>query len=320
MEKITGKELNEAADNPTVKAVNKSGSTDHDNDGFELIAIEDEDGFNQWAEPVWNMLTTSHENVGGLKGYRSYYDFCQKKHLFIIALGKNNKLMACATYRRIVTSKKMVVIGCEQSKEGKLALQCIVHDNIKNFGLHYWAEVSGRIERYFRKHYGYPMPNTLAGKTLNVDESEIKLSEKDNVHYYRLIDDGDFYEKMIFCAENEEPFNKVMEEVEAYGTFMQFNDANEAPAQKYTIKQAVYIIENIYRAHEEDGFNELIPSWHQGLLDCLETLCSAPTKTQSIIDYIRYGEYLLEDMQLLELHPLEPTLYGNGQAKKGETK
>ena len=63
----------------------------------------------------------------------------------------------------------------------------------------------------------------------------------------------------------------------------------------------MYIIDNIYRAHEEDGFNELIPSWHQALVESLKTLEAQP-KSKMIEDYIQYCKYLLDDMQLLELH------------------
>ena len=44
---------------------------------------------------------------------------------------------------------------------------------------------------------------------------------------------------------------------------------NQENVHNYTVKQAIYIIENIYRAHEEDGFNELIPSWEKALKPAL---------------------------------------------------
>ena len=277
------------------------------NSDFQLTPVENEEGFRQWAEPVWDMLTASHENVGGLKSYRNFSDFCNKKHLFIIAFDQNNKILACATYRRIEGSRKMVAIGCEQSDDGKVALQMIIQDNIKNFALHYWAEVSGAIEHYFKKHNGYPMPNILASDILNIDSSKIKLSNRDKVHYSREIGgNGEIFEKMIFGAQNDEIFTKALKEVENYGSFMkEANKMNESTSHHYTVKQAFYIIENIYRAHEEDGFNELIPSWHQGLIDSLDTLNRVTEKNQDILDYISYAEYLLSDMQLLELHPLD---------------
>jgi hypothetical protein len=46
----------------------------------------------------------------------------------------------------------------------------------------------------------------------------------------------------------------------------------EKVSQQYNLKQIIYIVDNIYRAHEEDGFNELIPSWHKALNDCLSII------------------------------------------------
>lgn len=78
----------------------------------------------------------------------------------------------------------------------------------------------------------------------------------------------------------------------------------DVSSKQYTVKQAIYIIENIYRLHEEDGYNELLPKWHQALKDSLRTLKNTHHKTETINDYIEYGEYLLSDMQVLKLHKL----------------
>lgn len=54
------------------------------------------------------------------------------------------------------------------------------------------------------------------------------------------------------------------------------NDVNKIEESKqlciYSPKQAIYIIENIYRLHEEGGYNELIPKWHKALKDSLDSL------------------------------------------------
>ena len=68
------------------------------------------------------------------------------------------------------------------------------------------------------------------------------------------------------------------------------------------IKRSVYIIENIYRLHEEDGFNELIPSWKKALDTSYSILINAPQKTTVVVQYIEYAEYLLTDMDVLTLH------------------
>lgn len=271
----------------------------------DIITISNITDFEQWYKDVWNLLIKSYEDIGGIKTYHSINDFYRKQHLIELILDKNSSILACATYRRIEGSLKLVATGCEQSQKGKLALQQIIQNNIINADLQYWAEVSGAIEYYFKKHNGYPMPNTLASEILKIDANQITLSKIDKVHYDRPIgSNGEIYTKMIFGIKNEEIFNKAIKEVENYGSFMkEVNKINES-INTYTIKQAIYIIENIYRAHEEDGYNELIPSWHEALIKSLNTLKNTSIKDETIEDYISYCEYLLEDMQVLQIHEL----------------
>lgn len=77
---------------------------------------------------------------------------------------------------------------------------------------------------------------------------------------------------------------------------------NESKETKYSLRQAIYIIENLYRMYEEDSLNELIPKWHDALRDSMEVLNSTEERTQTISDYIEYGEYLLSDTQVLTLN------------------
>ena len=257
------------------------------------------------SDILWDMLVKSYENIGGIKTYRSKEDFLRKvKYAKVVYEG--NDIVACAIYRNMENSYKMVAIGCNQDENGKNGLQLIIKDDIEKLDYHFWAEVSGAIEHYFKKYNGYPMPNSLASTILNIDEGSLRLSNSDMVHYQRQIA-NEWYEKMIFGAKSKEVFDAAISAVEDYSKFM--NEVNKINEEKlsgcrYTLKQAIYIIENIYRAHEEDNFNELIPSWHRALMDSLMTLQSVE-QDRTVIDYIDYCHYLLETMPLLELHVLE---------------
>lgn len=269
----------------------------------ELITISSYDDFMKYAKDVWDLLILSYEKHGGLKSYRNFKDFIRKQHLIEIVF-LNNIILAAATYRVMDdNSLKLVAIGCDQTNNGILAIQQIIKHSIDNANIHYWAEVSGAIEHYFRKYNGYPMPNVLAHEILEIDPSNIILSNNDIVHYERPIGpDKDIFEKMIYGIKSEEIFNKAIAAVENYSSFMKdINTINEG-IKIVNIKQAFYIINNIYRAHEEDGFNELIPSWHNALMQSLSVLKNVNNPEKNVIDYIRYAEYLLDDMQLLKLH------------------
>lgn len=279
----------------------------------ELIVVSNNDDFEFWCRIVWKMLIESYEKLkDGLLSYRGQYNIFHDLHpLLKIVIDKNKNLLACATYKRIEGSLKLNAIGCDGTEVGKKALQQIIVDDIKHSELYYWAEVSGTIEHYFKKYNGYPMPNTLASEILNISSREIHLSKNDKVHYSRRIGDHKYlHEKMIFGIKNDDIFKKAIEEVEDYTKFMEecnrLYESMDEDVKK--IKRAIYIIENIYRLHEENGFNELIPSWNKSLHDSIRTIESylgmGVYDEVTLNDYIKYGRYLVEDMTVLELHKL----------------
>lgn len=273
----------------------------------QLKMLENKEDIEKYSLIVWNLLVKSYEDLGGLKTYRDYKDFVKKKHLIMIAVDTTETVIACATFRRIEGSFKMVSIGCNQEDDGKLALQQIIQHTILKFELHYWAEVSDAIEHYFKKYNGFPMPNIMASKILNIPESEITLSHKDDVHYDRPIGkDREVFTKMIFGIKSDEIFQEVLNAVENYYDFMnEVNKMVNESSNKYSEKQAIYIIENLYRLHEENSVNELTPNWNNALQESMKTLYSIKDKSQTVMDYIEYGEYLLSEMEVITLNPIQ---------------
>ena len=273
----------------------------------DIKILSSKEEIDRYSNFVWDMLEKSYEHIGGLQSYRNYSDFKKKNHKILVVIDFNSAtLFACATFRRIENSLKMTAIGCSQDDKGKLALQQIIQHTISELELHYWSEVSGAIEHYFKKHNGFPMPNTMAGKILQIPEKDITISNKDMVHYDRPIGkDREVFTKMIFGIKSNEIFQQAMNEVENYYDFMKEvnNMINESKEFKYSIKQSIYIIENLYRLHEENKVNELTPKWADALKESMKTLRKS-TKNQTISDYIEYGEYLLSDMQILELNTI----------------
>ena len=273
----------------------------------DIKILSSKEEIDRYSNFVWDMLEKSYEHIGGLQSYRNYSDFKKKNHKILVVIDFNSAtLLACATFRRIENSLKMTAIGCSQDDKGKLALQQIIQHTISELELHYWSEVSGAIEHYLKKHNGFPMPNTMAGKILQIPEKDITISNKDMVHYDRPIGkDREVFTKMIFGIKSDEIFQQAMNEVENYYDFMKEanNMINESKEFKYSIKQSIYIIENLYRLHEENKVNELTPKWADALKESMKTLRKS-TKNQTISDYIEYGEYLLSDMQILELNTI----------------
>ena len=82
------------------------------------------------------------------------------------------------------------------------------------------------------------------------------------------------------------------------------NMVTESNTMSYNVRQAMYIIDNIYRCNEEDGFNEMLPSWHHAILQSIHTLESIENKERHIEIYIRTAYYLLEKMPVLKLNKM----------------
>ena len=194
----------------------------------EINMLNEQEEIEKYLPLIWDMLEKSYENIGGLQSYRDYNDFKKKKHILMVVRDfDNGNLLACATFRRIERSLKMTAIGCNQEDNGKLALQQIVQHTISELELHYWTEVSGVIEYYFKKHKGFPMPNTIASKILGVPEDKIILSKKDMVHYDRVIErDREKFTKMIYGIKSEEidAYLVVIDDLRKGDEFFVFRD------------------------------------------------------------------------------------------------
>ena len=305
--RMTEQELHNVVKDSVIKILSEQEQGDlsiNADSNLKVVFIEKKD-IMPLSDFIWQMLVSSYENIGGLKTYRSKEDFLRKvKYAKIVY--NNADIVACAIYRNMEGSYKMVAIGCNQEDIGKQGIQAIIKDDIEKFDYHFWAEVSGAIEHYFKKYNGYPMPNILAPEMLSISSELIRPSKNDNVHYERQISD-EWFEKMIYGAKSKEVYEAAIAAVEDYSKFMkEVNKINENSNMngRYSVKQAMYIVENIYRAHEEDGYNELIPSWYEALNESMEVL-SAAEQTQTVVDYIEYCNYLLETMPVLQLHPLK---------------
>lgn len=304
--RLTESELKEIVKDSVIRVLSEQEHGElslNANSNLQVVFIEKKDIL-PMTEFLWQMLVSSYENIGGLKTYKSKDDFLRKvKYAKVVYY--NDEIVACAIYRNMEGSYKMVAIGCNQEEIGKQGVQAIIKDDIEKFDYHFWAEVSGAIEHYFKKYNGYPMPNILAPEILSISSELIRPSENDMVHYERQIA-NEWFKKMIYGAKSKEVYEAAIAAVEDYSKFMK--DVNKITENTemggtYTVRQAMYIVENIYRAHEEDDYNELIPSWYDALCESREVLMAAE-QTKTVIDYIDYCNYLLETMPVLQLHPL----------------
>lgn len=155
-------------------------------------------------------------------------------------------------------------------------------------------------------------------------ENEIgkKFTERSYIDYYidvsgclcnffqRYIDDDKFFLygkvglKDRFIINDRDIYNKILLDIEDYYRIL--DSANKIDD---IIKRSIYIIEYIYLLNEENGLDELAPKWYEAFLESMHVLRNVDSNCeigvgggyQTILDYISYGEYLLEVVEVLEL-------------------
>lgn len=87
------------------------------------------------------------------------------------------------------------------------------------------------------------------------------------------------------------------------------NLVTESNPMHYNVKQAMYIIDNVYRCNEEDDINEMLPSWYRAMMDSIHTLESIENKERYIERYIKTAYYLLEKMPVLTLNKMPDNFF-----------
>lgn len=267
-------------------------------DDNSIYKVTDKEEMSKYVNDVWNILDLSYKDVGGFKSARNPKDLLRTTNLMKLVI-IDGEIVACATYREL-GGFKMHGIGCNQTDIGKHWVKEIIKDDISNFKGWYWAEVSDAIEYFFKKFNGYPIPNIYVEQLLG---KEVKLLD-DGAHYIRKIGiDGTEYKKIIYGFRDKELYDKVMAEIENYADFMKkINQLGESFIRyPQNINNAIYIIENIYNLHYEDGFNELLPQWYDLLQKSLNELQGCGIADGTIKQYIETCEHLLQEMPVLEL-------------------
>lgn len=187
-----------------------------------------------------------------------------------------------------------IMNGCNCGYDEFLLKEAVIDGKL------YYVEVSGGIEHYFNEYGCYVIHNSVVSKLLGVSDDLIyELS--DGVHY-RI--DGESFEKALYSFNSKEEFYSVLKMIDECEEFM--NEAHKfGIGSGYNIKQCYYIIDNIYRLHEEEYFYELLPSCHQALLEISIELESHDSESDTISLYKEYAAYLLKHVPVLKLHEMK---------------
>lgn len=146
------------------------------------------------------------------------------------------------------------------------------------FYIDYYIDVSGCLCNFFKRY---------------IDNDKFFLYGKVGLKDRFIINDIDIYNKILLDIDRDNFYNFL-------------DDANKIDD---VVKRSIYIIENIYIRNEDNSLNELAPKWYEAFLESMNVLRNVDSNCvigvgggyQTILDYISYGEYLLEDVDVLEL-------------------
>lgn len=222
-----------------------------------LIQITDKNQISFNSQRIMEILTNSYKNIGGFKTFDSVKDVGKKVNL-LYGYFNYGVLDACAIYQNFLGGYKMVGCGTiDNSKENKQHIHEIIKNDIDNIKEWKWAEVSGGVERLFRKYGGNPIPFEIARVILRKD-----LNNIDGFHYNRSIGmNRDVFTKCIYGFPDKNVYDKVVNDIETISDFKNYQDfknyANNTP---------------IYENTKVKEFEDLIGEFNNKELFALEVL------------------------------------------------
>ncbi|MBR6067820.1 MAG: hypothetical protein IKP45_08460 [Bacteroidales bacterium] len=183
----------------------------------------------QNIDVIWNILQDGYRDMGGYKGLESKRDLLKKSTM--VKLGfYDSEIIAVDIFNGYLGGNKSVGITCYKDinhDAGKLLVEMIIEENIKRWDEWIWAEVSGKIEHYYKKYGGLSVSDKYI--PIYLPSITYKL-EGDGFHYHRRFksdDENTLTEKekedrckMIMGVKDEETYEILKED--AYAPLIEF--------------------------------------------------------------------------------------------------
>lgn len=134
---------------------------------------------------VYNLLAFSYRSVAGGFLYKPLDLLSKDKTTWHTCL-QNGNLKCVMIHKDTHVGKKVIMCGCDGTKEGKKALLEILLNCLSDKSERYWCEASDVIEHWLIKHGMEPHPNEWAAELLEKEGEKIEYCD-DGHHYIRKI-------------------------------------------------------------------------------------------------------------------------------------
>lgn len=171
----------------------------------------------------------------------------------------------------------------------------------------FYCEVSGVLEKHFKRHKCNPIPNKFVPSILH--DPDVVLSP-DGLHYERLITDGgESAEKCMFVFTDEETYNAISDGfLDKIGFRKIINSEIKIDSRLIdyppNILWALQIISFISEWYEEGNLNELFWEMSDVLRKAISILIVYTNKDSNINNTIETGNYLLKEMPIVALQSI----------------
>ena len=156
---------------------------------------------------LWDVLIQAYNN--DIKGVANQEKLFKNSHLVRVVYYKG-QIVACGFYSTRLSGNKLMYGGAirgELHEIGKQGFDAIIHRDIENIEEYNWVEASGTVEKAFKRHNAFMLPNKYVKQVLN---KEYILCE-DGLHYERIFEDG-VVKKMIFGINSEQLLETISKE------------------------------------------------------------------------------------------------------------
>lgn len=294
---------------------------------YYMDAPNDLDFIKKNIDVIWGILQDGYSDMGGFKGYESRSDLLKKSTM--VKLGfYDSEIIAVDVFNGYLGGHKSVGITCykyNNHEAGKLLVKMIIEENIKRWNEWIWAEVSGKIEHYYKK-YG----------ALEVADKYIPIYLPNLT--YKLVGDGFHYHKrfkkddentltdkekedrckMIIGVKDVETYNTLIED--AYAPLIEFvnnigivkldesNVFGKYFAKKSKVEQAKIIVDKFVAYIEDEEMYELPKKYYDLFVENISFLEESlkkgtyPTTLRKIYleECIENGKNALKKLSILK--------------------
>lgn len=289
---------------------------------FEVYVTNDIKFISKYAAEMFKLIVKSYAKHGSNISIHTVDDITQKSSIAKLVFNDDGKIIALALYRDDLGGHKRFASATNKNDSRyREAAEAIVQNDIEPYDNWFWVEASDKIEEFFKKHNGNPIPNHLVYKFLRKPKKDILKLHDDGVHYDRMISSNDSVPatKMMFGFKSKEAVNVVMQRIDNYDQFKinvneslndLFEDEDNATEETKSFEAASIFIQELSEKHD-DGFNEMLPSWRDQLKMAIARILKEKkthkhtTGSTSYIEAnLNTAKYLIQHMPLLKVHQL----------------